>query len=156
MILGEVFSPKMMCVELESEEKEEVLAELVEIYVRRNQSADRSQILATVMERESKMSTGFIKNVAVPHGRASCVEGIHGVIGVSHKGIDFDSLDGEPTYLFFLLISSLGENELHLRVLRRLTALLEKNSFYADLLQQKTEDGLYKVLCRYEDELVSV
>ena len=155
MILGEVFSPKMMCVELESEEKDEVLAELVEIFVRDNSSVDRSQILATVMERENKMSTGFIKNVAVPHGRSACVAGIHGVIGISHRGIDFDSLDGEPTHLFFLLVSSLDENELHLRVLRRLSELLEKGAFYADLLQQTSADGMYKVLYRYEDELVS-
>lgn len=156
MILGEVFSSKTMCVELESEEKEEVLAELVEIYVREHPNVDRSQILTTIIDRENKMSTGFLKNVAVPHGRAACVDGIHGVIGISHRGIDFDSLDGEPTYLFFLLVSSLDESELHLRVLKRLTELLEKGSFYADLLQQTSADGMYKVLCRYEDELVSV
>jgi PTS system fructose-specific IIC component/PTS system nitrogen regulatory IIA component len=101
------------------------------------------------------MSTGFLKNVAVPHGRSACVEGIHGVIGIARNGIDFDSLDGEPTYLFFLLVSSLDESELHLRVLKRLTELLEKGTFYADLLQQSSADGMYKVLCRYEDELVS-
>ncbi|MBR6215404.1 MAG: PTS sugar transporter subunit IIA [Spirochaetaceae bacterium] len=155
MILGEVFSPKTMCVELESEEKEEVLAELVEIFVRANPGIDRSQVLTTVVERENKMSTGFLKNVAVPHGRSACVEGIHGVIGIARNGIDFDSLDGEPTYLFFLLVSSLDESELHLRVLKRLTELLEKGTFYADLLQQSSADGMYKVLCRYEDELVS-
>ena len=155
MILGEVFSPKTMCVELESEDKEEVLAELVEIFVRANPDIDRSQVLATVVDRENKMSTGFLKNVAVPHGRSACVVGIHGVIGIARNGIDFDSLDGEPTYLFFLLVSSLDESELHLRVLKRLTELLEKGTFYADLLQQSSADGMYKVLCRYEDELVS-
>ncbi len=156
MILGEVFSPETMCVELESEDKEEVLAELVEIFVRNNPGVDRSQIMTTVLEREEKMSTGFLRNVAVPHGRASCIDGIHGVIGISHKGIDFDSLDGEPTYLFFLLISSLGESELHLRVLKRLSELLEGADFYADLLQQKSPENMYKVLCHYEDVLVSI
>lgn len=145
-----------MCVELESEDKEEVLAELVEIFVRNNPGVDRSQIMTTVLEREEKMSTGFLRNVAVPHGRASCIDGIHGVIGISHKGIDFDSLDGEPTYLFFLLISSLGESELHLRVLKRLSELLEGADFYADLLQQKSPENMYKVLCHYEDVLVSI
>ena len=156
MILGEVFSPETMCVELESEDKEEVLAELVEIFVRNNPGVDRSQIMTTVLEREEKMSTGFLRNVAVPHGRASCIDGIHGIIGISHKGIDFDSLDGEPTYLFFLLISSLGESELHLRVLKRLSELLEGADFYADLLQQKSPENMYKVLCHYEDVLVSI
>ena len=95
-------------------------------------------------------------NIAVPHGRTSAVKGIHGVIGISRTGIDFDSLDGAPVTLFIMLISSQGDNELHLRALKRVSQLLEKETFYKDILEQKTPGDVYNVLCRYEEELVAI
>lgn len=156
MILRDVFSAKMMNADLSSEEKDEVLEELVELFVAEHPAVDRAQVLATVVEREEKMSTGIMRNIAVPHGRTAAVTGVHGVIGVSRRGIDFESLDGEPVYLFVLLVSSLEENEHHLRILKRVSQLLQNPSFYSDISAQETATGMYEVLCRYEDALLSL
>ena len=156
MILEEVFSPKAICVDLSSDDKDEVIEELVELFAAEHPEVGRSEIIESVFTREEKMSTGIMHNIAVPHGRTSAVKGIHGVIGISRTGIDFDSLDGAPVTLFIMLISSQGDNELHLRALKRVSQLLEKETFYKDILEQKTPGDVYNVLCRYEEELVAI
>lgn len=155
MILDEVFIPKAINISLLSEEKDEVLEELVEQFVSVHPEADRFQILDSIMKRESKMSTGIMPNIAVPHGRTSIIKGVHGVIGISRRGIDYDSLDNAPVYLFFLLISSSDDSELHLCVLKRLAQLLSDSTFYKKLMEQQTPEGVHKVLRSYEDSLAS-
>ena len=156
MVLGEVFSPNAIIVDLQSEDKEEVIAELVEQLVAHIPGADRSQLLSSVLNREEKMSTGIMPGIAIPHGKSETLNGIHGVIGISRSGIDFDSLDGKPTYLFLLIISSTNENERHLFVLKRLAQILENKSFYKEIMEQKSPSDIHRVLVRYEDQLGAV
>ena len=156
MVLGEVFSPVAITVDLQSEEKEEVLAELVEQLVSHYPEADRSQLLSSVINREEKMSTGIMPGIAIPHGKSESLKGIHGVIGISRAGIDFDSLDGKPVHLFLLIISSSDESEKHLFVLKRIAHILENKSFYDEIMEQKSAADVHRVLCRYENQLDSV
>ncbi|MBP5329214.1 MAG: PTS sugar transporter subunit IIA [Spirochaetaceae bacterium] len=156
MVLGEVFSPNAIIVDLQSEDKEEVIAELVEQLVAHIPGADRSQLLSSVLNREEKMSTGIMPGIAIPHGKSETLNGIHGVIGISRSGIDFDSLDGKPTYLFLLIISSTNESERHLFVLKRLAQILENKSFYKEIMEQKSPSDIHRVLVRYEDQLGAV
>ncbi|MBO4731768.1 MAG: PTS sugar transporter subunit IIA [Spirochaetaceae bacterium] len=156
MVLGVVFSPNAIIVDLQSEDKEEVIAELVEQLVAHIPGADRSQLLSSVLNREEKMSTGIMPGIAIPHGKSETLNGIHGVIGISRSGIDFDSLDGKPTYLFLLIISSTNESERHLFVLKRLAQILENKSFYKEIMEQKSPSDIHRVLVRYEDQLGAV
>ncbi len=156
MVLGEVFSPNAIIVDLQSEDKEEVIAELVEQLVAHIPGADRSQLLSSVLNREEKMSTGIMPGIAIPHGKSETLNGIHGVIGISRSGIDFDSLDGKPTYLFLLIISCTKESERHLFVLKRLAQILENKSFYKEIMEQKSPADIHRVLVRYEDQLGAV
>ncbi|MBO7486635.1 MAG: PTS sugar transporter subunit IIA [Spirochaetaceae bacterium] len=156
MVLGEVFSPNAIIVDLQSEDKEEVIAELVEQLVAHIPGADRSQLLSSVLNREEKMSTGIMPGIAIPHGKSETLNGIHGVIGISRSGIDFDSLDGKPTYLFLLIISSTNESERHLFVLKRLAQILENKSFYKEIMEQKSPSDIHRILVRYEDQLGAV
>ena len=102
------------------------------------------------------MSTGIMPGIAIPHGKSETLNGIHGVIGISRSGIDFDSLDGKPTYLFLLIISSTNESERHLFVLKRLAQILENKSFYKEIMEQKSPSDIHRVLVRYEDQLGAV
>ena len=156
MVLGEVFSPDAITVNLQSEDKDEVLAELVEQLVSHFPSADRSQFLSSVEARERKMSTGIMPRIAIPHGKSETLKGIHGAIGISRAGIDFDSLDGKPVHLFLLIISSSDESEKHLLVLKRISHILENKTFFNEIMEQKTSADIHSVLCRYENQLDSV
>ncbi len=155
MVLGQVFTPKAIKVQLESEDKDEVFEELVEEYVSVHPDADRGKILTAVRERESKMSTGIMPGIAVPHCRTDAVSGVHGVIGISRRGIEYDSLDNTPVHLLFLVLSSPDASAFHLRVLKRLAQILENPSFYRTVVEQTNPDSVYDVICKYEDELSS-
>ncbi len=153
MVLGEALSPKAIKIDLESVEKDEVFEELIEELVAVVPQLDRSTALQAVLDRESKMSTGVLPGIAVPHGKTDAIKGVKGVIGISREGIEYDSLDGKPVHVVILLLSSPDASELHLRILKHLARLLENNSFYNDLLSQKAPQDVYDLVCRYEEEL---
>ncbi len=153
MVLGEALSPKAIKIDLESVEKDEVFEELIEELVSIIPGLDRQTALQAVLERESKMSTGVLPGIAVPHGKTNAVKGVKGVIGISKQGIEYDSLDGKPVHVVILLLSSPDSSELHLRILKHLARLLENSSFYNDLLNQKSAQDVYDLVCRYEEEL---
>jgi len=116
MLLSQVFSPSRIKIGLESEEKDELFEELVDILAREGgREFPRETVLDAVWEREGKMSTGITRGIALPHGKAEGLQGISGVLGVSRKGIEYAALDGQPVFLVFLLVSSTRESELHHR-----------------------------------------
>lgn len=99
------------------------------------------------------MSTGIMSGIAVPHGKTDAVTEVHGAIGISRAGIDYEALDGKPVHLIFMLLSSPDSSELHLRVLKRLARLLENTKFYNALLEQKSSEAVYDLVCKYETDL---
>ena len=153
MVLGEALSPKAIKIDLESTEKDEVFEELVEELVAISPELDRQVILQAIKDRESKMSTGVLPGIAVPHGKTDVVNGVKGIVGISRQGIEYDSLDGKPVHVVILLLTSPDSSELHLRILKHLARLLESSSFYGDLMAQKTPQDVYDLICRYEEEL---
>ncbi|ULQ60360.1 PTS sugar transporter subunit IIA [Brucepastera parasyntrophica] len=138
MVLGNIFSPAVIKTNLESEDKEEVFEELVDVFVSAHPHASRSAILDSIRDREAKLSTGITYGVAVPHAQTDQVDTIQGVIGISEEGIDYDALDGKPVHLIFMILSPKEEDcSLHLRVLKRLSTLLKDPDFYQTLISQK-------------------
>lgn len=96
MLLQQVFTPGRIKIGLESEEKDELFEELVDLVASHDKRAfPRVAVLSAVREREAKMSTGIKKGIALPHGKAEGVESLVGAIGVSRHGIDYSALDGE-------------------------------------------------------------
>ena len=150
MILGQVFNPKTICVNLESEDKEEVFEELVEKLVEIKPNLDRQVVLSSILEREKLMSTGIKEGIGVPHGKLEDIDDVIGILGISRKGIDYDALDNKPVYLVFLLLSSKSNAEFHLRVLRHLSTVIETSGFTSELMEQKTAEDAYQVICKYD------
>jgi len=155
MVLSSVFSPELIKVGLESEDKEEVFEELVELYVSKNPSASRVALLSAVREREGKQSTGVKPGIAFPHANTGEVPTVKGIIGISREGIDYEAMDGKPVYLVFMLFSSTKDCTLHLRALKRLSAILDDPECYRSLLSQTSSSGVYDTLCKYEDILTT-
>lgn len=155
MVLGSVFSPGLIKTDLESEDKEEVFEELVDLYVSQNPSASRAAILSALKSREDKLSTGVKTGLAIPHAQTEEVTGVRGIIGISRSGIDYDSLDGKPVHVVFLLLSSRDGCALHLRVLKRLSYLFNDPAFIAELVSQKNSDSIYNTICKFEDVLAT-
>ena len=156
MFLYDLFPPEFIKVDLQAQDKDEVFEELVDFYCQADHANIREDVLEGLREREAKMSTGIQKGIAIPHGKTSSVESVKGVVGISRKGVDYDSLDGEPVYLLFMIITPLVDSEMQLRVLKRLAEILENPQFYIDLQAQSTAAGAYRVICKYEDILISL
>ncbi len=154
MLLQQVFTPGRIKIGLESEEKDELFEELVDLVASRDgRGFPRAAVLSAVREREEKMSTGIKKGIALPHGKAEGVDSLIGAIGISHRGIDYNALDGEPVYLVFLLVSSPNEAELHLRALKRLARLLDDPGFYTELVQADSPERAFQIIKSFEDLL---
>lgn len=153
MTLAEVFNPSMIKVGLESDDKDELFEEMVQVIVDADSSISRDKILQAIEQRESLMSTGIMHDVAVPHGRSDAVKDIVGCIGISKKGIDYDSLDSDPVHLVFMLIYSPSFGESSLQIFKKLATILGDASFRNEILHQTSAQNVYDVLCRYESRL---
>jgi len=151
MFLYDIFSPELIKIGLESEDKEEVFEELVDVFCQTKDINYRDDILKALWEREYKMSTGIKKGIAIPHGKSTRVEKVQGVLGISKKGIDYDALDGQPVYLLFMIFVPQTDSEDHLRLLKRLSGLLGNHQFYTELLAQNNPQSASRIIEKYEN-----
>ena len=151
MILEWGFSPETVIMNLESTDKDELFEEMVEAIVRKHPEIDRGQALEAIRERESKMSTGIMHDIAVPHGNCSSVKEVIGAIGISRKGIDYDSLDGEPVHLVFMILCSPERPEMHLSVLKEISSVLQSPTFLKEVVEKQSPQEVYDLLCAFGD-----
>jgi PTS system fructose-specific IIC component/PTS system nitrogen regulatory IIA component len=153
MILQDVLLPEFIKVGMEAEDKDEAFEELVDHFCRVAKLDARDDILDAIFTREAKMSTGIHKGIAIPHGKTNAVKTIRGALGISRKGVIYDSLDGEPVYLLFMLITPMEDSEKHLRILKHLAELVENPQFQIELQSQKDPQSAYKIIRKYEEML---
>lgn len=103
-------------------------------------------IVKSIIKREELGSTGIGRGIAVPHTKHPSVDKLVGTIAVSHTGIDFDSLDCEKVYLFFLIISPLERPGEHLRALEHITRQLKDDTFCRFLKQAKVKEDILTLI----------
>jgi len=101
------------------------------------------------MAREALGSTAIGQGIAIPHGKCDCIKKLVGCLGVSKEGIKFDSLDGEPAYIFFLLIAPVDSAGPHLKALARISRLLKDKYIRENL---KTAEGDKSILAIVQQE----
>lgn len=125
MMLMEILSGKSVIVGLKGQNKHEILKELVDALEVGDKISDRDKVLEAVLLREEIMSTGIGHGIAIPHGKSEYVTALGGVLGIKSEGVNFDALDGKPTYIFFLLVSPLDVSGPHIKALARISRLLK-------------------------------
>jgi mannitol/fructose-specific phosphotransferase system IIA component (Ntr-type) len=109
--------PEVVKIPLESKDKPDVLRELVGVLKEAGRIQDFDTVLKAVQDREYKQSTGLEEGFAVPHGKTPAVSSLQLAIGIAPQGIEFDSLDGKPSKLFFLLVASPDQSGPHVQAL---------------------------------------
>lgn len=137
--------------ELKSRDKSSVIQELAQAVHRAHPDIEVDQLVTILLEREKLGSTGIGSGVAIPHGKLAELETLVAAFGRSPGGVDFDSQDGEPTHLFFVLVAPQNSAGLHLKALAKLSRLLKNSGFREKLLQATDSQSLYEII-REEDE----
>lgn len=145
MLLTELLTPDRLVVPLAAREKREAIAELTRHLVARA-GGDFGAVLGAIEERESVLTTGIGFGVAIPHARSSAVQELTVVGGVSETAIPFDSIDGEPVRLFFLIVGPEASAGLHVKLLSRIARLVRRENVRQRLVDARTPDEFYRIL----------
>jgi fructose-specific phosphotransferase system IIA component len=148
MKFSDFIAPNAIKAELDSIDKEGVIRELVDSLVSSGQlkGSDKESIVEAILKREELGSTGIGRGIAVPHTKHPSVKSPIGAVGISAKGVEFQSLDGEQVQLFFMLISPPSQPTDHLRALENISKQLQDETFCRFLKQSKTAEDILQIL----------
>lgn len=153
MKISDFLCSKAVLTDLKGANKEDVIKELVGLLVEAGavDKKNKAKLGEILLAREALGSTAIGQGVAIPHGKCEFVTKLTAALGVSKKGVDFDSLDGEPAYIFFLLVAPIDSAGPHLKALAKISRLLKDKYFRENLKQSKDEKAILKLIS-LEDE----
>lgn len=146
MKISELLVKDRICLELSSKDKHSVIRELAKLFDNTNVLLDYDKFIAEIEKRETTSSTGLEDGIAIPHAKTEQVKQAALVLGISKDGIDYNSMDGELSNLFFMIAAPENSNELHLEVLARLMKLLLDDGFKNKLLNATSSDEILRII----------
>ena len=140
MKIMDFLNKKAIIADLKAADKKGVIRELVDSLAEAGIiKGKKEEIIKTLMAREALGSTGIGQGVGIPHGKSPNIKSLIAAFGLSRKGVDFESLDGEPTYIFFLLMAPEDSAGPHLKALARISRLL-KDKYVRDMLKKAQDE----------------
>ena len=153
MKIMDFLSDDAITVDLKSVNKTDAIKELVDLLINAGEldKKDKAKVVDLLVAREALGSTAIGHNVGIPHAKTDCIKDLVGAFGLSKKGVDFDSLDGEPVYIFFLLLAPQDSAGPHLKALARISRLIKDKYFRDTLRQAKDKKDVSKII-ESEDE----
>ncbi|HDR6315422.1 TPA: PTS sugar transporter subunit IIA [Bacillus thuringiensis] len=152
MKITELLKRDTVIMNLTASNKEAVIDELVEKLDGANRLNSKSEFKEAILKRESQSTTGIGEGIAIPHAKTKAVKQPAICFGRSVSGINYESLDGQPAHLFFMIAASEGANNTHLETLSRLSTLLMDEGFRKQLLEAKDEEELLRLFDEKENE----
>ena len=150
MKILDVLQKEAILPDLTSQDKKGVIEELVSP-VTQIANVNREDLVRVLMDRERLGSTGIGGGIGIPHGKLRGLESLILSFGLSRKGVDFESMDGRPTHIFFLLITPENSTGLHLKLLARISKILKNDLFKSKLLKAADRDEIFDAI-KEEDE----
>ena len=153
MQIMDFLSKKAILTDIKSTNKEDVIKEMVDFLIEAGdvEKRNRNKLIDALMSREALGSTAIGQGIAIPHAKCDCVDKLVAAFGLSKKGVDFDSLDGELAYVFFLLVAPQDSAGPHLKALARISRLL-KDKYFRDTLRTCTDEKSVIKVISQEDE----
>ncbi|MFH1593142.1 MAG: PTS sugar transporter subunit IIA [Candidatus Omnitrophota bacterium] len=156
MKIADFISKKAVTVLLKSKDKKGVIVELTDLIIKSGavKPKDKKELIEILTDRESLGSTGIGLGIAIPHGKSPKITNLIGAVGISKGGVNFDSLDGEPVYIFFMLLASQESAGPHLKALAHISRLL-KDKYFRDLLKNAESDKeLFDIISKEDQKRV--
>lgn len=153
MNLTELLDEQVILVNMEATHKRGVIEEMATALTTSGKITDQDAVLQAVLEREKIMSTGIGKGVAIPHGKCNAVNQLAGVLGIKKEGIDFQALDEQPVYLFFLLVSPTDVSGPHIRALAHISRLLRHDNLRKKLIDAQNPQDVLNLISEEEKNM---
>lgn len=151
MKISELLNPQAIVADLKASGKDAALAELTEALLTVAPTLRRDDVLQVLQERERLGSTGIGDGVAIPHGKLKGMPELMLAFGRSQGGVDFESMDGQPAHLFFLLLAPEESVGIHLKTLARISKLLKDADVRQKMLEAADSEQIYQLICERED-----
>ncbi len=146
MKMLEFLDKDTITVDIKSTKKKDVIEELVDILAATHPIKDKKLLVDTLMNRELLGSTGIGQGIGIPHAKSGAVKKLIAALGISRTGVDFDSLDGEPTYIFLLLVAPEDAAGPHLKALARISRMLQDKFIRDSLISAKNRDIIFDII----------
>ena len=151
MKISELLCKETINLNLEGDTKEEAINSLVDLLYSAGKINDKELYKQKIWERENSTSTGIGEGVGIPHAKTSAVTSAALALGIIKDGVEFDSLDGEPVNLIFMIAAPEGANNEHLETLSKLSVLLMNPDFKDELFKTKSPDEVLKLIDKFEE-----
>ena len=153
MRLSDILKPKLIIPDLNAQDKKGVLEELAQIITQQEPSLSKGSLLQVLLERERLGSTGIGDGIALPHGKLKELDHLCISFGRSTKGLDFDSIDEKPVYVFFLLLAPENSAGVHLKALAKISRMLKDGNFRRRLMGAQSGQEIYEMIIDKDEEL---
>jgi PTS system nitrogen regulatory IIA component len=151
MKILDVLSKEAVNVDLKATDKKGILDELVSP-IARITSISSEELVKVLIERERLGSTGIGGGIGIPHGKFKNLDSLMLGFGLSRRGVDFESIDGRPTHIFFLLLTPENSAGLHLKLLAQISRLLKNDEFKTQLTQCDSEEKVFEIIGAKDEE----
>ncbi|MEE6450993.1 fructose-specific PTS transporter subunit EIIC [Gottfriedia acidiceleris] len=153
MRITELLKIDTVLIDLNSSSKMSVIDELIQVLDQAGKLNDKQEFKEAILKREGQSTTGIGEGIAIPHAKTAAVKTPAIAFGRSKEGIDYESLDGQPAHLFFMIAASEGANNAHLETLSRLSSLLMDEAFRGSLLSAKDSNEIIQLIDQKEKSL---
>jgi len=141
-----VLSSELIALHLAGTTKDEIIDELIDIAMKSGKVKDREQAKASVLERETRMSTGMKHGIAIPHGKTSAVSELVACVGISDNEVDFDALDRKGCKIFIMTLSPPEKTGPHLQFLAEVSMLFRSEEKRQAILMASTAQEVLRIL----------
>ena len=142
--------------DLKGETKEEIINELLDLFKKDQRVSDIEKMRSAVLEREKIMSTGVGKGFAIPHGKTNSVGEILAAFGKTKRDIEYESLDNQPVHLVFLLVGKDNLVSTHIKLLSRISRLMNKDEFRQKLIDAESSEQILEIFKEEEKSFFDV
>ncbi|HID96019.1 MAG TPA: PTS sugar transporter subunit IIA [Candidatus Latescibacteria bacterium] len=149
-MLSDLIREGMIIPELEYRKKEDVIREICRLFVEAGVVSDLEKFIESIQKREQIESTAIGDGIAIPHGRSETVKGLAVAFAGSKEGIDFESLDGKPVHLIFMIAAPNEVRKEYLQAVARIARLLKIKDLKRKLLEAKTREDVMAVIKEFD------
>ena len=156
MKVFELLDERFILTDFNSDDKENVINELIDLYKESDKVNDIEKVRTAILDREKIMSTGVGKGFAIPHGKTNAVTDVIAAFGKTTRDIDYDALDGNPVHLVFLLVGRDDMVSKHIKLLSRISRLMNKDEFRERLVNSNSKEEIINIFKEEEEQYFDV